>query len=881
VTEQVQAWDTLVGPDKSVRFMAAVGLILVAAGLAAVFLIFRKVGGRRGPRFRRSLLIWYIVLGTCFWGLISWLVERPLSLLANVVPWGRLALAGLGIGLGGLGLGQLCLGSSLVYGLWRPNDALLIWFVIPVLIGFFLGFIGFPRWRKYQHRRSLERIGEKFVFRATHGDVVKPPEPHQRLGRLAYIGVGSLPLLIALILAVGSTDLEFAAFRVLGGALVSANFWLLDFAIQAKLLRDSRLSVRLFEIVTYLLALGLAASPVGEASAALIMRWPLASSLALMAIVALILAVRTMQRSISLLIPRSPSSLRLLIVPGAIYRIFFGKGLFLFLAVGVFHPEPLLLYGAVLLAIIELGIACDDVFRQKLSVLRQGEVSQFEGMFTCSDEHRMEMWGIWLFDAFWAHPARPDVSLILWLLRQAIQISHGQGNPLFVGPRAESSPTGQHALRWINLADEGLSTAEKELVPRWPNNHAIALRRALNEGRANSMLTKALLYQYLNRREEALEAWRVAAAEFEGLEYRQTAAVSRVSAASLLAGMLARPDDALRELEPVIADPSLSAIVVRHALNLASFLQFSRDNLSAARDLRVRARRIRVKRSDMRLVQRERTLDAPKIRRRTLEAGLTKIFGQQEDLVGILLGQSDEVRALPSSVDFPPRALTLRGMTLVMDGRIEEARAALSQAADLAETQGYLTWDFQANYDLGFTYLEENPVLALHYVRRALRVADGIRERVLAPDQRMNVAGQYEKAFARAVQLLLFEQQVTAKDWPERPIAAAFELVERARSRVFLEILGEAVQLAPPPDSDPLLAQERETLVRIRQEHDTLDTLSLEHRYLALSRLRDLRGALDAVWREVERNNPAGAEYAALRRGTPLDFDEIRTLLTL
>jgi len=123
-----------------------------------------------------------------------------------------------------------------------------------------------------------------------------------------------------------------------------------------------------------------------------------------------------------------------------------------------------------------------------------------------------------------------------------------------------------------------------------------------------------------------------------------------------------------------------------------------------------------------------------------------------------------------------------------------------------------MTWVAQAYYTLSGASLRDDPAGAYRYLRKALAAAEGIRGRVLQSDSRRDVGGQYATMFANTVELLLVARDVEAEGWPERPVTEAFELVERSRSRVFLEMLGEGVALAPPPAAAVLVAQEQTAL---------------------------------------------------------------------
>jgi CHAT domain-containing protein/tetratricopeptide (TPR) repeat protein len=94
---------------------------------------------------------------------------------------------------------------------------------------------------------------------------------------------------------------------------------------------------------------------------------------------------------------------------------------------------------------------------------------------------------------------------------------------------------------------------------------------------------------------------------------------------------------------------------------------------------------------------------------------------------------------------------------------------------------------------------------------------------------------------------------------------AAFGWLERAKSRVFLNILA-LTPLRPPDFADPApLAEEQALLEELRQAPTGNAALAVSER-------------LHAVWDRLAAD-PAAAEYVAMRRGDPLDWEEVRLLL--
>jgi len=107
----------------------------------------------------------------------------------------------------------------------------------------------------------------------------------------------------------------------------------------------------------------------------------------------------------------------------------------------------------------------------------------------------------------------------------------------------------------------------------------------------------------------------------------------------------------------------------------------------------------------------------------------------------------------------------------------------------------------------------------------------------------------------------------------------ALAYVERAKSRTFIEALGRGTTFAPPLNLPAeFLQREAQVLTqlqvletRLRTSTDTTEQEQVQHAYA------EAQTELDEVWKRIADIAP---EYAALRRGQPLAFEAIRTLLS-
>lgn len=100
-----------------------------------------------------------------------------------------------------------------------------------------------------------------------------------------------------------------------------------------------------------------------------------------------------------------------------------------------------------------------------------------------------------------------------------------------------------------------------------------------------------------------------------------------------------------------------------------------------------------------------------------------------------------------------------------------------------------------------------------------------------------------------------------------RMFSAAFEWVERSKAGVLAEVLGTTSLPAPVGLPPTLLAEESRALDALKQAADYSDVSSAHD-------------ALGLVWNELA-GIPNGAEYVAIRRGTPMSFHEVRDMLSV
>lgn len=867
--------------------------LLIGAGLFAVVVRNQELGyrrvGLRTARSKRFIGVSVLTAGV-LWSLIAWLLWWPLWGISMHGTGGRVTLAVLGGLLGLLGAPDIGLGAAVTYTFWRPAPMLLAWWALPILAAYLARWLLFGRRRREQRmdpersfnrylRRELQqvrRLNRYGLDPAGHG-LIRPPERADRGWRYAYLAVGALPLLGAFLLPFPIASQETWLLRLGCGLLIAGQVWLFGWAVEP-LTRYFRRGARVGQVAYIVAVLIVAATPLGRG---LVTAWRTvpwltgyAGGLALGAIALLgVLGMRSIARGGRL-------GCLAMGLAGGVVEYAFSRGLLPFALAGLFHPDEQLLQAAAVLVAVQALMLAFGVFGWRLEGLRVRDAAQ---LVRFDAKQREDVLGCWLYDAFLRQPGRPDHSLVNVLGSLALSSAHSHLVPgqsyLTSDPRLRRPLTGQAALRWIELAEQALGLVETEVFGRYPSQFLPKLQHCQELARARCALSKANIYQYLNWRDEALNAWRAAGGAFEQAGLRNLAASAYANAALLLATLLGRPVEANQELAAWLADERLAPVIRRFLSTIAAMATAETGSQKQAEALLAEARTIPVRPRDLRNVFREGRIGfAPLAGRRRERQGMARLFHQQDVMAAVLvLGEDVEIPSLPSTMDFPARRLTRRAAAFERAGKVVQARRMLAEAAELAARDGHLTWVVNAHYQLAS--LADDPVESHRHFVRAVDALEEVRGRVLDPDLRIGASSSATSVYEHAALNLVMGGQQDGEDWPAQPNAAAFQFAEQARSRVFLEMLGERVSLDLPAELGPLAAAEVDAVAAYDAELAALDSVAEEDRGDALARVREAHGRVEMAWRALERVDAAGVEYADLRRGSPRPFDEVRGML--
>lgn len=224
------------------------------------------------------------------------------------------------------------------------------------------------------------------------------------------------------------------------------------------------------------------------------------------------------------------------------------------------------------------------------------------------------------------------------------------------------------------------------------------------------------------------------------------------------------------------------------------------------------------------------------------------------------------------------RLLAQDGRRSLDNGNLIEAKDYCLCALNMAMARPNLAGDDVVYYHLGEVCRAMSETdLAFDNFCRAIKCIENMRRGVLAEDLKLSFLGTRTKMYEDAVLAAL-----------EIDVSKAFEIAERARSRAFLDILGEhAASLQPrkaPEREAAHLRRLREEMRSVEKQCDELHTIMLGQRswerFVTILRqvnmvrqLRRSRGAYERLHRRLQAQDE---EWASFFRVIPITADEAR-----
>lgn len=262
--------------------------------------------------------------------------------------------------------------------------------------------------------------------------------------------------------------------------------------------------------------------------------------------------------------------------------------------------------------------------------------------------------------------------------------------------------------------------------------------------------------------------------------------------------------------------------------------------------------------------------------------GIAALVANQAALA-IREGRLDEARefaeqALSSQSLLPPidqvDNLSVIGGIAMATGDVEGATRHLLSGFQLAEEVSYTKGRVDTGIGLSMAYtLQGYYEPAQRVCRGAIESLERMRSRVGGEIERLGYVRDKMQVYQLLVQLCLILDDLKAQgDYRQQALAYA----ERAKSRTFIEAMGPTlVDLGPPAGLPPELHKAERELLKELHEMDAKMRSASKDRDLHEAN-EALQDELEALWLKIGEVAP---EYAAIRRGLPIHFTEIRDLL--
>ncbi|MET8453747.1 hypothetical protein [Streptomyces sp. NPDC005209] len=487
----------------------------------------------------------------------------------------------------------------------------------------------------------------------------------------------------------------------------------------------------------------------------------------------------------------------------------------------------------------------------------------------------------WLAEAV-LRPVRrgraPDVAFVYSLCAEVAPAIMAHRDPGVAAIHITPPRLVNDAMAWHDRALNLVKLAEDQI--RDPNEQQ---RRQLSLARARCAHARADIYMTQGLVDEALEAIREATTRWHECGLHNlcadiTATIAVGTVPSPLLTTPTPPDEILARLGPLVNEPALTPRMRRWTLLGAAICHMMLRQHESAVALHEEARALASAPAKRRRLNAERRaagmimLSASTVRR--WDATMTIAWYAATGIVRFAQTNAESAEALPLT----PLGTWTHNGTLPMirtagqlwaSGNHDAAATMLEKAADALERDRLPAMAIQVLSQLGIAQRAVDPPHAYRNLRRALEIRETLRGSVLSADLRMRFGGGSEDLYIELVQLLHEAEFFPSASWPQWPAREAFELVERARARSMLELLGEALG---PPAQGPYAAlaeTERELLAELFSAEEARDT----------TRIRSVRDELDGIWRQMAAIGTVGAEYAQLRRGEPAAYYDIRRML--
>ncbi|MFI6535922.1 hypothetical protein ACIBHY_25970 [Nonomuraea sp. NPDC050547] len=562
------------------------------------------------------------------------------------------------------------------------------------------------------------------------------------------------------------------------------------------------------------------------------------------------------------------------------YRVLFDKGVLLFYA-ALITSSPGLLWLALWLALFDLPSSLGMAIQSRYPGWEARANDAHQYLVSDTGTRRSLFEEPWLRDFVLDRPDRPDLGFIHTLANEAtrsVQQSRAMTLDLS-GLSAFTTTSGLRSLTWVDAALALLDRAESA-IPGTPE-----ARRRFRLARAHCAYARSLVYFTTGHRDEFRASFTEACAIWRQEGHQDLVAAEcalvYLSSSGEKLFLLLTPADGLALLGPLLDDPALSPDARRRTLLAASLAHQELGDPEQAARLKAEGFAQRPRRGDgRRLLRRYRAAGLP--RRRSAIATADRLLavatGPFAEITQFAPAGSPAI-ALDSWPPSQARDRAALGLRMWDLGRRDQAHALLMEVAGSLRAGDQLVTAFYVLLELGRAQLDSAPSRAYRTLDQAAEVYETLRSRILDDEVRLSTGAPIERLTLLTLDLLLNAPGGDGESWPPAPRAAAFALVERARSRGLLELLGTTVPPGgtAPPDLLAAEAEARRTVAGRRAALAAADTPAGSE--IALRGLREALSELSAAQDRIAAVDLAGEEYVSLSRGAPLTFAEVKALL--
>lgn len=213
-------------------------------------------------------------------------------------------------------------------------------------------------------------------------------------------------------------------------------------------------------------------------------------------------------------------------------------------------------------------------------------------------------------------------------------------------------------------------------------------------------------------------------------------------------------------------------------------------------------------------------------------------------------------------------------------GASEPAERFLSKAAKLAEDYGTPETRWRALYRQALVQKADGRTAeAEGMLRRCIETIERLRSQYLPEATKVSMLSPKERPYEDLITLLCrSEEPHSDRSTEARGITEAFDLVERAKSRVFVEQLA-GTDLGSSGLPVELLEEEKKLARDLRRLQSRHKAEARPQKYDWGQRVAVLEDKLERLHEKIRETGTRGREFVALRRASPLSYGEVRSLL--